>query len=257
MRVRNFGLATLLMLTLAVVAPKASWAQAITVDVGPGICSLSGNSPLNFPNPWPCNNANITITPKGAGSANVSVYDGNLDLLKFLNATITANTACTPPPGGSCNAVEDLHIVVTREFIPGPSTTAAAVYYKTSASGDFSTINVGNVVTVKSTVTEVASSTTQQMLLQQDPDNNGNGKTVSLPTAGTPNTQWIVPPHLSGNRILKLDFWFTLKSAGDKLSLASVVLENKSTADPGDGGEGEDRRPGGGTGGGGTGGETR
>lgn len=241
MSLHRLGLVTLFALSIAIVDPTGSWAQVITVDFGPGICALTGTSPLNFPNPYTC--GNITITPKGAGSANVTVIDGSSDILKFLNATIMAN-----------QLVSDMHIVVTREFVPGPSTTGALVYYRTTASGNFSTTNVGNILTVKSTVTEVATSTTQQMFLQQETDGlpnvPANGNTISLPTAGTLNTQWLTPPHLSGNRILKLDFWFTLANQGNKINLDSIVLQNKLTSgEDVDDGEGRPARGGGAEGG--------
>lgn len=233
MNLRILGLVALLLLSI-VIAPTGSWSQTVTIDIGSGTCTLSGSSPLNLSNPYTC--GNITITPKGVGSANVTALDGNSDILRFLNATITAN-----------QPVSNMHIVVTGTFVPGPSTTTAPVYYRTSASGNFSTTNVGNVITVKSTVTDVATSTTRQMFQQQDTDGDANGNSISLPTSGTLNTQWVPPPHLSSNRILALDFWFTLKTTGDKLNLSSIVLESKATQggdddqgeEPGHGGDGK------------------
>lgn len=217
MSLRILGLAALLVITIIVATPTGSWAQVITVDIGPGICTLSESSPLNFPNPYTC--GNVTITPKGTGSANVAIIDGNSDILRFLNATITAN-----------QAVSDLHIVVTREFAPGPSTSAGSIYYRTTANGIFGPTPVGNSLTVKSTVTDIASSTTQQMYLGQASDNDADGTSISL--APAQNTRW--NGALTGNRILNLDFWFTLATQNDQVKLDSIVLQNKSTAGGGD-----------------------
>lgn len=213
MRLRILALVALLMLGNFIATPTESWAQVITVDLGPGICTRSGSSPLNFPNPYIC--GDVTITPKGAGFANVAIIDGNSDILRFLNATITANQPVT-----------DFHIVATREFASGPSTTAGNVYYRTTANGIFGPTPVGNSLTVKSTVTDVASSTTQQMYLGQASDNDVDGTSISL--APAQNTLW--NGALTGNRILNLDFWFSLATQNDKINLDSIVLQNKSVA---------------------------
>lgn len=199
--------------------PFAAQAQTISVDFGSGTCSLSGASPLNFPNPYTC--GNITITPKGTGSARVEAIDGNADVLRFLNATITAN-----------DVIQDFHIVASREFVPGPSTSGGNVYYRTTANGAFSTTNANNVITVRSTVTDVATITTEEMFLGQGSDSDGDGSTIAL--APAQNTQWITPPSLTGNRILKMDFWFSLGAAAQKINLDSITIQNKSTS----GGEG-------------------
>lgn len=229
----------ILLAVLVAALPLTAHAVAITVDIGGTI--VSGNDSVVLSNadgtgkPY----GNIKVSGQGGQPARVIAGDGSAggkdsteDTLKLVNAVITPVTPFST----------EYRIAFSGTFNDDPKTSTGPYWYKLQGVGNIRNTNIpptvlNNTVRARGSLQVPAASGGWTQITGVDLSNTASSGNFNFFTSPSSLSQQFPAPDVNGPRVLKGEFWFTLKHAKDVITISAttgIPVMNSSAPGQGD-----------------------